>query len=203
MPVMAIATLSPTDAGPLLPAQQQELLTASRRAKKIYRAANIAAFNAWSVVMVAALSLPLAIFDPPSLVVTIALGVVGYNEFRGRDRLRRFDPGAAHLLGWNQVALLALLIGYSLWCIGVALLGANPYEAELRAIPELQSSALGSIGQLYIAITVAVYGGVILGTLVIQGLNAWYYFSRRKHVQEYLAATPAWIIELQRTALTA
>jgi len=44
-----------------------------------------------------------------------------------------------------------------------------------------------------------IYGGLILGTLLFQGLNAWYYFTRGKHVQTYLDATPSWIIDLQRT----
>ncbi len=197
---MDTASLAPAFSGPLTPDHQQELLAANLRAKKIRGAIGVAAFNTWSLAVFAAISLPFALWSWPSLILEAGLAVVAYNEFRGRNGLRRFDPAAARLLGWNQLGLWALLVGYSVWSIGSALVAPNPYEGALRANPELGTSMLGSIGDLYLAVTFAVYGGMIVGTTLMQGLNAWYYFTRDKHVQAYLDATPAWVVDLQRAA---
>lgn len=185
---------SPSATGPLSPEQMQHLLAAGRRAQRIYGAAKLAAFNGWTIAVVAGLSLPLVLFglSLSGLLVEAGLAVVAFNEFRGRRRLLRFDPSATRLLGWNQIALMALLIAYSAWAIHAAWANPNPYEAELRANPELRGM-LGSIGNLYLAVTIAVYGGVILATIGFQGLNAWYYFTRRRYVQEYLDETPPWV----------
>ena len=48
------------------------------------------------------------------------------------------------------------------------------------------------------AATKSIYGGLIAGTLVFQGLNSFYYFTRRKHLEAYLIETPEWVVELQR-----
>jgi hypothetical protein len=193
---MATASIpSPSD-GLLLPEHERALLAANERAKAVYRAASVASFNAWSIGLIAVLSLPFALFSLPSLAVEAGLALIAYNEFRGRSRLRRFDPTASRLLGWNQLGLMALMLLYSLWSIGSAIAGPSPYEAELRAHPELAS--LGSIDQLYLAVTLAVYGGVCIATIVCQGLNAWYYFTRGRHVRAYLAETPAWVVDLHR-----
>ncbi len=49
-------------------------------------------------------------------------------------------------------------------------------------------SVTGSIGDLQTTLTLAVYGGLIIGTIIFQGLNALYYFTRTKHVQAYSEA---------------
>jgi hypothetical protein len=36
-------------------------------------------------------------------------------------------------------------------------------------------------------------------TIIFQGLNAVYYFTRAKLLRRYVAETPAWVVELQRT----
>jgi hypothetical protein len=42
------------------------------------------------------------------------------------------------------------------------------------------------------------YGAVSVVTIIFQGLNALYYFSRAKLLRAYLAETPSWIVEVQR-----
>jgi hypothetical protein len=192
----------PASGGPFSPDHQQELLTANVRAKKIRKAAVMAAFNGWTLAVFATVSLPFSLWSWSARLLEIGLIVVAYNEFRGRNGLRRFDPAATALLGWNQLGLWAVLVGYSVWSIAEALIMPNPYEQALGADPELAGSMLGSIGDLYRAITLAVYGGMIFGTTLMQGWNAWYYFSRREHVEAYLNATPAWVLDVQRTAWT-
>jgi hypothetical protein len=134
---------------------------------------------------------------------TVVLAVVAWNEFRGRKRLLAFDPSSATLLGWNQVGLLAAIVAYCLWMLYTSLTGGNPL-AELKASPEM-GEVLGVEGRgfdaLYRQIVVGFYGLVILLSVIFQGWNAIYYFTRRRHVEEYLAQTPTWVRELQRATL--
>ena len=71
MPVPA-STSVPT--GPLDDAQQRELTAANERAKKIRRAAGVAAFNGWATALVAMVALPFALFDFGSLCVRARFG---------------------------------------------------------------------------------------------------------------------------------
>ena len=64
--------------------------------------------------------------------------------------------------------------------------------------PRGNRGILGSVEQLYEMISLGIYGGLIAGTLIFQGLNSLYYFTRRKHVEAYLRETPQWVVELQR-----
>ena len=81
--------------------------------------------------------------------------------------------------------------------MGVGLLGANPYQEVMRREP-MTIQTLGDIGSLYKTLTVTVYGALIVGTLIFQGLNSLYYFTRGRILLGYLAETPAWVLELQR-----
>ncbi len=187
---------------PLTAAQQHELEEAARRAKPIRRAAGVAAFNGWSMAILAVLSAPFAIGSLVGLIIAVALAALAWNELRGRRRLLELDPQAPALLGWNQVALLALVSGYCLWQIATSLFGDSAVAAEFTAHPELRE-LLGS-GEEFEAmlrpLVAMFYGLVILVSVAAQGLNAWYYFSRSKHVEAYLRETPAWAVELQRLA---
>lgn len=197
---MTAATLAPPAAGPLTPEHRRELALAQSRAKPILKAARVAAFNGWTLGAIAALSAPFAMFSIVGAAMTIALAVFAINEFRGRRRLLAFDPGAAALLGWNQVALLTVLVGYSLWMLWQGLAGQGPFAAEIQANPEL-GEALGSLGDfdgLYRQFVTAFYGMIIALSVAIQGLNALYYFRRGKLLAAYREDTPAWAVELQR-----
>ena len=56
---------------------------------------------------------------------------------------------------------------------------------------------------LYQQIVVAVYGGVIVLSALFQGGTALYYFSRRRHVEDFIAETPAWVRDVQSGTLPA
>jgi hypothetical protein len=125
--------------------------------------------------------------------------VVAYNELRGRKRLVQFDPSAATLLGWNQLALLAIIIIYCLWAIRSNLNEAKSVTAELGAYSDIET-VLGSPEQIQTLarqIVFLFYGSVIALSVVFQGLTALYYFSRRRPIDEYIADTPEWIRRLQ------
>ena len=201
---MTAATVASASDGPLTPEHRHELTLAEGRAKKVRTAAGVAGFNGWATGFCAVLSAPFALFSIIGFVVTVGLSIVAYNEFRGRKRLLRFNPTSPALLGWNQVGLLTLIIVYCGWMLVEGLTGPGLFSAELKAKPEL-AAALGPVGQwddLYKMIVVAVYGTVIVLTAIFQGLNAAYYFTRRKHVEAYVRETPKWVLDLQRLDFT-
>ncbi|KAA5542776.1 efflux RND transporter permease subunit [Roseiconus nitratireducens] len=177
--------------GPLTPEHYDELARAKDRIKPIRRAAGVAAFNGWTIAIIAALSLPFAVLGWDGLLVSIGLFIVAYFEFRGRRQLLKFDPGGASLLGWNQVGFLSLIIVYCLWM----LFGGT---SDIENHPEL-SQFLGTAGkELYRSLVITLYGSVIVLSLVFQGGNAIYYFTRRKYVDAYLHETPQWVRDFQR-----
>ena len=197
---MSEAKITPVSDGPLTQEHHHELALANGRAKRIRKAACVAAFNGWVTGIIAAVSAPFAPFSIAGFLVTVGLTFIAYNEFQGRKRLLQFDPSSSTLLGWNQVALLTLIIVYCLWMLFTGLTGAGPFAAEIKANPEI-AAALGSLDEfdyIYKILVVAVYGTVIVLSVIFQGLNALYYFTRRKHVEAYVQETPDWVLDVQR-----
>jgi hypothetical protein len=197
---VSAATIAPASDGPLTQEHHCELALATGRAKRIRKAARVATFNGWVTGIFAAASAPFALFSMAGFLVTVGLTLIAYNEFQGRKRLLQFDPSSSTLLGWNQVALLAMIIVYCLWMLFTGLTGAGPFAAEIKANPEI-GTALGSLDEfdyLYKVLVVAVYGTVIVLSAIFQGLNAFYYFTRRKHVEAYVQETPDWVLNVQR-----
>ncbi|TWU04242.1 hypothetical protein [Stieleria varia] len=185
------STTENSPAAPLSEQHFQELAFATQRALPVRRAARVAAFNGWITAIIAALSLPFAVTGLIALLVAIGLGVVAFLEFRGRRQLLAFKPEGATLLGWNQAGFMTLIIAYCCWMLfsGATDLDAHPEYAQL----------LGAQGrELYRSLVVAFYSAVIVLTVIFQGGNSLYYFSRRKHVATYLEQTPKWVQDLQQ-----
>ena len=176
--------------------QREEFAQATERASKIRGAGRVATFNGWTLAVCSAVSLLLGMFSVTGLMVGICLAVVAWNEFRGRERIRRFDPSGPRLLGWNQVGLMSLVVAYCLWSMFRS--AANPSE-DVAQLEELA----GLPGDFVSSLTMMVYGLTIVLTLLFQGLNARYYFSRVRMLTDYLKETPGWIIDLQRTNMSA
>ena len=183
---------------PLSLQDHQALNAATRRVAGLSRAAKIAHFNGITSGVFAA-GCAMFFFTGVSTVLTgLGLVIISWNELRGRKRLLSFDPKAPRLLAWNQLGLMSLLIVYSLWHLYVGLTGPNPYEQHIANTPELET-VLGPITELYRIFTVAVYGSVIVLSIIFQGLNAWYYIRQEKILTDYLNQTPPWIVELHRS----
>jgi hypothetical protein len=201
------ATILPRSDGPLTAEHRQELALAADRVTPIRKAARVATFNAWVTGIIAALSLPFALFSVEGFLVAVGLAIVAYNEFRGRRRLLEFDPSAATLLAWNQLGFLTLIVVYCLWAIYAGLTGDSPFAAALAANPELFGGDNGDLtvwgDNLYRLCLVGFYGTVIVLSVIFQGLNAVYYITRRKYVQKYVAETPEWIRNLHRATVPA
>lgn len=185
---------------PLTDQQQQELANARQRGKKIQCAAGVAAFNGWSIGIFAALSTPFALFSLPGFVLVVGMAAVAYGEFAGRRALLRFEPSAATRLGWNQLALLGLIVAYCVWMTLSGLASEGPFSAEMAAKPELQE-VLGpaeAFDQTYRLVLVGFYAVVVALSAIFQGGNAWYYFSRRRHLVAFARQTPDWVLDRLR-----
>lgn len=182
---------------PLTDQQRQALSEADRRCRKATRAAGVAAFNGWFTAVFAALCAPFAPFSITALLMGCALGVIAFNEFRGRRLIRALDLRGPRRLGWNQVGMMAVVIVYALFQIYAGLTGASPYQAHIASEPQL-AEMLGSIDELQRFVVLAVYVTVIVLTIVFQGGNALYYFTRTGPMRAYLAQTPPWVLEIQR-----
>jgi hypothetical protein len=142
------------------------------------------------------------------LALTAGIAFAAFNEFRGRKRLLNFELSGATLLGWNQLGLLAMIVGYCAWMMfaGVSDLGAGSLSAELKGFSELDSELAGMVDSYQPMIQQAVRGfylGVIVLSAIFQGGTAVYYFTRRRLVEDFVAETPEWIRDVQRGTLPA
>ena len=194
---------APSEA-PLTDEHLDQLAQAKLRARKVHKAGGVAMFNGCVLAVFSGFSLLFALIglmfgevDIIGLGMGAGLALLAWNEFRGRAMLRRFELDGCHVLGWNQLILMTMVTVYAAWMLAEAIWGPSPYD-EAIAGESMLAGSLGSINELYKTISMAIYGALIAGTLIFQGINALYYFTRRKHVEAYLSETPQWVVELQR-----
>jgi hypothetical protein len=192
-------------ANPLSADHRRELSLARDRSRVIRKTARVAAFNGWTSAIIAAASAPFALSSPIALVLSGAIAIVAVNEFRGRRRILNFNPSGATLLGWNQIFFLAMITAYSLWMLHANLNDSGAVSDELKGYVDLDAS-LGSSGgfaTMYKQIIVIFYGGVIGLSALFQGGTAFYYFSRRRQIEDFVAETPEWVRDVQRESHSA
>jgi hypothetical protein len=187
----------PTTMSPLSPAQIVEYQASLLRSKKIRRAIVVALTDAWLSAIFAGLTILSGIFSLTALLLGVALAFVAFNSFRGARGLKRFDITAPKLLALNQLLLIGILTLYALYSIWSARNGDSEVAHLISSNPSLTDS-LGDLKQMIWYLTLAVYGGLIIATLLAQGGAALYYITRKKHLVTYIDQTPPWIISLQK-----
>jgi len=196
-----------TGPGPLSPEHIVQLRQAHRKAKKLHRARRVAGTSGWTTLLLGVSMLPFGLGDSMTLALGVAFIAVGYHELALRPRLGQLDRGAPMSLAMNQVILGVLIIAYAAWQLVHGLTPTDPGPASALASdpaiandPQLADLAglSETMEHLTKMVNLGVYGGLILGTLLVQGLTARYYASRRKHLDRFLAETPGWIINLHR-----
>lgn len=187
-----------SDPGPLSAADLDILASTRKRARKVYRAAAVAAFSGWTMAVFAGLTLIAVVFgDLVALVLGVLLSVLAWNEIRGGTRLRQLDPRAAATLGYNQIALGVLIVAYAAWSLWASL--HDPSLATLTtATGDPSTDAL--MKDLTKAVTYGLYGGIAIAGIIGPGLTSWYYFSRRRIVCGLIQESPAWAIQAIRAA---
>jgi hypothetical protein len=174
----------------------------SRSARKLRKASGTAMFNGVTLLIFAGLSGLYALvtlfdgFDWVAAVMAIGLGVLGFGELKGRRMLRACDLRAPARLGWNQIALMVLIIGYCAWQLVGAMgqpdmvsqaISESPELAQFINDPEMAAEADDLIHRA----TVLTYLIVIGATVIFQGGNAIYYFTRGKWMRTYIKETPS------------
>jgi len=180
--------------GPLSADHLHQISDARRRAKKILRAAGVAWLSGWSMAVFAVLTLAFAFLsDWSAWAVGIGLGACAANELRGGTMLRRMESRGASILGWNQVFLAVLIVAYALWSLFSAI--NNPAMATLmQGTGDPQIDAMAK--ELTTVVTWALYGTMAVVGLVVPGLTAIYYFTRRPLVAKFRRDTPRWVLEV-------
>lgn len=166
--------------------------------RKVRRAAAVANFNGWAVAIGAGITLLCGLTSLSSLILAGALGLAAAMEFRGRAMLRRLDSGAPRHLAINQIFLGAAIALYCAWTISLALRGQGSLALASAGDPAVDEM-LAPFQSMIMSATVIAYGSAIALTLFIQGAAAWYYLSRRRHVEAFKAQTPAWIVDAYRS----
>ncbi len=193
--------------GALTPDQRAAIRKARQRRRSLDRAAGLAAFNGWSLILFAAASILLS-RDPLSIALTVLFAFVGIRELYGRRLLKRLDPAAPKILGFNQILLAAIVLAYCLWSIITFLYIPHPglqqalhkfvgSDAQIGQLPPEAQQLLSQTRQAVPYLIVGFYGLVALTSLITQGLMALYYFTRAAHLRSYLDDTPDWVIQMQ------
>jgi hypothetical protein len=175
----------------------RQLAAARKAARKLRRAIAVASFDGWTVGVFGALTLLTGLTDPSGLLMGAGMAAVAFVELRGAGRLRRLETGVTRTLGFNQLALAAIMIAYAVWRLHIEMSGVSPYQAYKSADPQL-ARMLQPIENLTHFIALVLYGAMIGVALFAQGGLALFYFTRGKHIDAYLAKTPAWIVAMQR-----
>jgi hypothetical protein len=193
MPVQPVVQQSP-----LSPQHLREMQDARVRAKKVRRCIAVANFDGWSVGIFGALTLLFGLFSVVGWLLGGGMLAIAYVELSTVPRLKRLAPGAARRLGWNQIALGSLLLGYAGWSLYQSVYGPDPLASTIAQAPEA-AEMLAPYSEIARMIGIAVYVGLALVAIFAQGGTALYYFTREKHVRAYREQTPAWIIEFQQS----
>ncbi|HMN42680.1 MAG TPA: hypothetical protein PKE29_17705 [Phycisphaerales bacterium] len=184
--------------GPPPPLHLAALADARVRCRKVRRAANVASLSGWTMAVFAFITLAGSIFgDMVALVLGVALGLLAFNELRGSAMLRNLQPSGARRLGYNQLALGLLLVGYAAYSLASAMF--HPLLASsVAATGDAELDAM--LARISATAAYALYGGLALAGIVAPGLTAWYYFSRERHVRQALLQTPEWAVQALRAA---
>ena len=192
---------------PLTPEAQDQVRRAAALRRPVSSATRVALGSAVTMLLVAALSVPVLMlsFSATNLLVVLALIGLGIQEYRGYRSLKRLAPAAPRQLGINQVCLLGLIVFYCAMQMATASSGdikAMVVSPEFRSALQQMPSGGGLndlVAQADRWAPLAIYGFyslVLLLGVLFQGGLAWYYFSRRKHLDRYLHAAPPPIRQL-------
>jgi hypothetical protein len=178
----------------LTPAQIGAIAAGRKGSKKIRRAAGVASFGGWSAAIMAGLSAPFALGSVEAGVMAAVLGIVAWNELAGAKGLRRFEPQACVRLGLNQIFLGAALVGYALYKLNAGVSAQSLLGQASSGDPQVDGMLISTVQGLHDAI----YGILAAFGLLVPGLTALYYFTRRPLVKRFAEQTPSWVLDVIR-----
>jgi hypothetical protein len=174
-----------------------QLDAARLTARKISRAVSVANFDGWTMAAFAAITMVFSFTSISGIALGLGMTYVAWRELSSGAALKKLDAAAPRRLAVNQSVLCGMLVLYFGWALYQDLSGPAASVQILAQAPDAQGM-LGDIDQISREITIWMYVGLAAASLLAQGGTAWYYFSREKLLQKYLATTPKWIIDYQR-----
>ena len=183
----------------LTPEQINEIALAKVRSKKILRAVATAKFDGGITAFFAICCLLSVCMGWENLVLGVIFSAVAVNSFRGAKKLKSADITAPGMLAMNQLVLAASIILYSAYSLYQGLHGSSSISGMLGNAGGGGGGGDAGIDMADLSRMIywALYGTLIVGTILAQGLTAIYYITRKKYVQAYKDQTPAWVIQLQ------
>jgi len=195
---------------PLSDAQLAAIRWARDMSRPVRRAARVARINGAIMGVGAVLALVGGIGPAllgggvglPAALLGIVLAIAAWNERRGARALVSLEPAAPARLAVNQ-ALIGLGIGgYAAWHLIVGLTSRGEVQARLReqgvSAGDLKRAGIDPelISELASLVTVGLYGGVILGVILVQSLMALYYLRKRRAIERCRDGAPGWAAEV-------
>jgi len=190
-------------ADPASPMDEMQFLVLRQaviRRRPLRRAARVARFSAWSILVIGLGGGPVLLLAPSlsGLVVVCGICAVGVMEYIGADKLRRGQRDAPAFLARNQLIFILLIAAYCVY----QMVTFSPDEMRAAAGLSGKDAGLLALGggdmkRMFDAIMpVAVYGFyslVILVSAVGQGCLALYYITRRKHIEIFERDATPWV----------
>jgi hypothetical protein len=179
-----------------------QLQNAKRGMRKIRRAISTATFDGWTLAAFGVVTFIFGMGDVVAVALGAGLMAIGVIELYAARRLKRLEPPAVGVLVWNQIALGSVLMIYAIWRVFDVLHNpANSAFAAEAAAAGLNAGDLKGLAGLDQSITLLVYYSLMAVAVFGQGGLALFYFTRRKHLQAYLAETPTWITQMQKAGM--
>ena len=196
--------------GPLSLAQLSEVSAAGQRVQLLRRALRLARINGISLCVLVVLVLPIALFDPLSLMMALLLGASGFAELYGAQLLKALDPRAPRWLMSNQLALLFVMVAYCAFKLYDTWTMSSDAGLLHTSLPALGGSSGGPglddmvrgmanmVDSLLQTVFLIAYSLVLGLSVVYQGGCAVYYASREPLLTAHRSNTPAWLREVER-----
>jgi hypothetical protein len=155
--------------------------------------------SGWCLTLFGGITLLMGLSDPAALAMGAGLLLCAILELRGAAGLRRLDPRSPERLALNQLLLAIVLVGYAGLRIFQSRVDPRPMSSSLSD-PQV-AQMLGSFDDLARDITTGFYGLIMLIGIVVPGLTAIYYKSRRKHLELFASTAAPWIVALHRKGI--
>lgn len=193
----AKAVGSPAVAGPTTEHLKQ--MDAARRALvPVRRGATWAALDGWTLLIFGGITVLCSFGINLALALGIAMCWIGWRDIQGGKALMRLDETAVGRLIQSQIILglcLAAYAGLMLYrtMTSQELLGSGESAALMQAGP-MGGQIISMTRSIFVAVYVGLLGFAVLGP----GASILFYYRRGERMREYVAKTPAWIVELQR-----
>jgi hypothetical protein len=168
------------------------------RRRPIRRAARVARWSAWTILVIGMAGWPVLLLAPSisSLVAVCGICAIGALEYVGAGKLQRGQRDAPAFLARNQLIFVCLIAAYCVY----QMITFRPDELQSAAglsKKDVELLGLGGAGDLTRTLMpVAVYGFyslVMLVSTVCQGCLALYYITRRKHIENFERDAPLWV----------